>query len=129
MSKSRRGATRAIFFLSAMALLFLATGCQGGHGSEVRLALQPPSTNNYPGYFAQWLGFYRQEGLHVTISQIAGASRVLEAVVGGSADVGGGVYEQSIQMAAEGRGWSPLCPSLDPRISRWSPHPIRTASR
>jgi NitT/TauT family transport system substrate-binding protein len=28
---------------------------------------------------------------------------VLEAVVGGSADVGGGVYEQAIQMAAEGR--------------------------
>lgn len=28
---------------------------------------------------------------------------MLEAVVGGSADVGGGVYEQTIQMAAEGR--------------------------
>jgi len=103
MTKCQRGDTRAIFFLSATALVFLATGCQGRRDSEVRLALQPPSTNNYPGYFAEWLGFYRQEGLNVTISQIAGASRVLEAVVGGSADVGGGVYEQSIQMAAEGR--------------------------
>jgi NitT/TauT family transport system substrate-binding protein len=70
---------------------------------EVHLALQPPSTNNYPSYFAQWLGFYQQEGLDVTISQIAGASKVLQAVIGGSAEVGGGVYEQSIQMAAEGR--------------------------
>ncbi len=70
---------------------------------EVRIAVQPPSTNNYPTHFAQWLGFYKEEGADVAISQIAGASKVLEAVVGGSADVGGGVYEQSIQMAADGR--------------------------
>ena len=69
----------------------------------MRLALQPPSTNNYPSYFAQWLGYFHDEGLEVEISQIAGASKVLEAIVGGSADVGGGVYEQAIQMAAEGR--------------------------
>jgi NitT/TauT family transport system substrate-binding protein len=69
----------------------------------VRLALQPPSTNNYPGYFASWLGFYKEEGVDVTISQIAGASKILEAVVGGSADVGGGVYEQTIQMAGQGK--------------------------
>jgi len=70
---------------------------------SVRLALQPVSTNNYPSYLAQWLGFYRAEGVDVSISQIAGASKVLEAVIGASADVGGGVYEQTIQMAAEGR--------------------------
>lgn len=77
----------------------------GARSSEinVRLALQPPSTNNYPSYLAEWLGFYRAEGVDVAISQIAGASKVLEAVVAGSADVGGGVYEQTIQMAAEGR--------------------------
>ena len=39
----------------------------------------------------------------MAISQVAGASKILEAVVGGSADVGGGVYEQTIQMAAEGK--------------------------
>ena len=85
-----------------IAALFLA-GCQSRHAAEVRLALQPPSTNNYPSYLAQWLGFYKQEGLNVTISQIAGASKVLEALVGSSADVGGGVYEQTLQMAADGR--------------------------
>jgi NitT/TauT family transport system substrate-binding protein len=71
--------------------------------TEVRLVVQTPSTNNYPTHFAQWLGYFDQEGLHVTISQIAGASKVLEAVVASSADVGSGVYEQAIQMAAEGR--------------------------
>ena len=89
-------------FLVVGCVVFAACGAR--HGSEVRLALQPPSTNNYPSHLAQWLGFYRQEGLEVAISQIAGASKVLEALVGSSADVAGGVYEQTIQMAAEGRG-------------------------
>lgn len=86
-------------------LLFalLLAACNRRPTGAVRLALQPPSTNNYPSYFAQWLGFYKEEGLEVSISQIAGASKVLEAVVGGSADVGGGVYEQTLQMKAEGK--------------------------
>ncbi len=83
-------------------MAILLTGC-GQHPGPVRLALQPPSTNNYPSYFASWLGFYKEEGVDVAISQVAGASKILEAVVGGSADVGGGVYEQTIQMAAEGK--------------------------
>jgi NitT/TauT family transport system substrate-binding protein len=82
----------------------LLMSCGGGTTrTAIRLALQPPSANNYPSHLAQWLGFYRQEGLDVTISQIAGASKVLEAVLGDSADVAGGVYEQTIQMAAEDR--------------------------
>jgi NitT/TauT family transport system substrate-binding protein len=91
-----------------LALMCLMTACGSRSGmhpnaTRVRLALQPPTTNNYPSHFAQWLGYFHDEGLDVEISQIAGASKVLEAVVGGSADVGGGVYEQAIQMAAEGR--------------------------
>ena len=82
----------------------LLASCGTPHAAtHIRLAVQPPSTNNYPSHLAQWLGFYKDEGLDVTISQIAGASKVLEALVGGSADVGGGVYEQAVQMAAEGR--------------------------
>lgn len=84
-----------------LAAVFLA-GC-AKHPAAVRLALQPPSTNNYPSYLAHWLGYDREEGIDILISQIAGASKVLEAVIGGSADVGGGVYEQTVQMAAEGR--------------------------
>jgi NitT/TauT family transport system substrate-binding protein len=82
-------------------LTCLLTSC--GRPGAVRMALQPPSTNNYPSYFASWLGFYKDEGVDVSISQIAGASKILEAVVGGSADVGGGVYEQTLQMAVEGK--------------------------
>jgi sulfonate transport system substrate-binding protein len=85
----------------ALLLICLLTSCR--HPGKVRLALQPPSTNNYPSYFASWLGFFKEEGVDVEISQVAGASKILEAVVGGSADVGGGVYEQTLQMAAEGK--------------------------
>jgi NitT/TauT family transport system substrate-binding protein len=88
--------TRSILIACAV-----TAGCS--RTPAVRIAAQPPSTNNYPTHLAQWLGFYKEEGVTVSISQIAGASKVLEAVVGGSADVGGGVYEQAIQMAAEGR--------------------------
>jgi NitT/TauT family transport system substrate-binding protein len=89
---------------SAISACVLLASC-GAKSSkiEVRLAVQTPSTNNYPTHFAQWLGYFDEEGLHVTVSQIAGASKILEAVVASSADVGSGVYEQAIQMAAEGR--------------------------
>jgi NitT/TauT family transport system substrate-binding protein len=85
----------------ALVLVCLLSSCS--RPGPVRLVLQPPSTNNYPSYFASWMGFYKEEGVDVSISQIAGASKILEAVVGGSADVGGGVYEQTLQMAAEGK--------------------------
>lgn len=84
-------------------LLFLCLLSSCSRPGPVRLVLQPPSTNNYPSYFAEWLGFYKEEGVDVQISQVAGASKILEAVVASSADVGGGVYEQTIQMAAEGK--------------------------
>lgn len=87
----------------AIACLLLASCGAKSSKIEVRLAVQTPSTNNYPTHFAQWLGYFDEEGLHVTVSQIAGASKILEAVVASSADVGSGVYEQAIQMAAEGR--------------------------
>jgi NitT/TauT family transport system substrate-binding protein len=90
--------------LWASAACLLATSCgTKSSATEVRLVVQTPYTDNYPTHFAQWLGYFDQEGLHVTISQVAGPSKVLEAVVASSADVGSGVYEQAIQTAAEGR--------------------------
>ncbi|MGE5242612.1 MAG: ABC transporter substrate-binding protein [Betaproteobacteria bacterium] len=56
-----------------------------------------------PTTLAQQLGFYRDEGLDVTIEDFAGGSKALEALVGGSADVVSGFYDHTIQMAAEGR--------------------------
>src|SRR6266478_2771940 len=44
------------------------------------------------------LGFFKDEGLNVRISDFPGGTRSLEAVVGGSADVVAGAYEHTINM-------------------------------
>jgi NitT/TauT family transport system substrate-binding protein len=44
------------------------------------------------------LGYFKDEGLTVRISDFAGGTRSLEAVVGGSADVVSGAYEHTINM-------------------------------
>src|SRR5437764_5615223 len=46
------------------------------------------------------LGYFKDEGLNVRISDFAGGTRSLEAVVGGSADVVAGAYEHTINMQA-----------------------------
>jgi NitT/TauT family transport system substrate-binding protein len=43
-------------------------------------------------------GFFKDEGLNVKVSNFAGGSRALQAVVGGSADVVSGAYEHTINL-------------------------------
>jgi len=47
------------------------------------------------------LGYFKDEGLNVRISDFAGGTRSLEAVVGGSADVVNGSYEHTINMQSK----------------------------
>src|SRR3954465_10594974 len=47
------------------------------------------------------LGYFKEEGLNVRISDFAGGTRSLEAVVGGSADVVNGSYEHTINMQSK----------------------------
>ncbi|MGH8765840.1 MAG: ABC transporter substrate-binding protein [Burkholderiales bacterium] len=47
------------------------------------------------------LGYFKDEGLNVRISDFAGGTRSLEAVVGGSADVVSGAYEHTINMQSK----------------------------
>lgn len=69
----------------------------------VRVAATLGSFGHIPTYLAGSLGYFQEEGLDVTIADMGGASKVMEALVGRSADIGAGSLEQSIQMAAEGR--------------------------
>jgi NitT/TauT family transport system substrate-binding protein len=50
---------------------------------------------------AEQLGYFKDEGLEVKISDFAGGSQALRAVVGGSADVVSGAYEHTINMQAQ----------------------------
>jgi NitT/TauT family transport system substrate-binding protein len=69
----------------------------------VRIALTNVPLAYLPVIVANELGYYRQEGLSVTLDEFSSAARVLQSVLAGSADIAAGGYEQEIQMAAEGR--------------------------
>src|ERR1041385_6875462 len=53
-----------------------------------------------PLTITEQLGYFKDEGLNVRISDFPGGTRSLEAVVGGSADVVAGAYEHTINMQA-----------------------------
>ena len=56
-----------------------------------------------PLTIAESLGYFKAEGLDVTIADFAGGSQALRAVVGGSADVVSGAFEHTLNMQAKGQ--------------------------
>ncbi|WP_224788681.1 ABC transporter substrate-binding protein [Pandoraea terrae] len=54
-----------------------------------------------PLTIAERLGYFKQEGLEVEISDFAGGSKALQALLGGSADVVSGAYEHTIALQAK----------------------------
>lgn len=54
-----------------------------------------------PLTISEQLGYFKAEGLEVEISDFAGGSRALQAVVGGSADVVSGAYEHTINLQSK----------------------------
>jgi NitT/TauT family transport system substrate-binding protein len=88
-------------FLATVAVLALATAAQA---ESVRMSVGSYNLNNLPFPVAESLGFYKEEGLDVTIENFAqGGSKVLQALVAGSTDVAVGFYDHTIQMQAQGK--------------------------
>ena len=56
-----------------------------------------------PLTIAETQGFFKAEGLDVTIADFAGGSQALRAVVGGSADVVSGAFEHTVNMQFKGQ--------------------------
>ncbi len=56
-----------------------------------------------PLTIAEQLGYFKAEGLDVTIVDFAGGSKALQAVVGGSADVVSGAFEHTLNMQSKGQ--------------------------
>jgi NitT/TauT family transport system substrate-binding protein len=56
-----------------------------------------------PLTIAESLGYFKAEGLEVTIADFAGGSRALQAMIGGSADVVSGAFEHTINMQVKGQ--------------------------
>lgn len=49
------------------------------------------------------LGYFKEQGLNVTITDFGGGAKSLQSLVGGSADVVTGAYEHTIRMQAKGQ--------------------------
>ena len=85
------------------ALLLLAFSAQGQiEKRDVHTAVGGKVALYYlPLTITERLGYFKDEGLNVRISDFAGGTRSLEAVVGGSADVVSGSYEHTINMQSK----------------------------
>src|SRR5258707_6320657 len=82
------------------ALFFLITSVQAQiEKRDVHIAVGGKVALYYlPLTITERLGYFKDEGLNVRISDFAGGTRSLEAVVGGSADVVSGSYEHTINI-------------------------------
>jgi len=71
---------------------------------DVHIAVGGKASLYYlPVTIAEQLGYFKDEGLVIQISDFAGGSQALRAVVGGSADVVSGAYEHTLNMQPKGQ--------------------------
>src|SRR5690242_19885260 len=72
--------------------------------TKVRLAVGGKSSLYYlPLTVTERLGYFKEAGLDVEISDFAGGAKSLQALIGGSADVVTGSFDHTIQMQAKGQ--------------------------
>lgn len=77
---------------------------QGLEKSKCTIAVGGKNLFYYlPLTIAEQLGYFKDEGLDLTIVDFAGGSRALQAVVGGSADVVSGAFEHTVNMQFKGQ--------------------------
>src|SRR5438874_10467163 len=72
--------------------------------SRVRLAVGgKPALFYLPLTVTERLGYFKDAGLDVEISDFPGGARALQSLIGGSADVVAGAFDHTIQMQAKGQ--------------------------
>jgi NitT/TauT family transport system substrate-binding protein len=98
--------TRRDFIAASMATAALPHLAQAQALEKPKLTIAVGGKNLFyylPLTIAEQLGYFKAEGLDVTIVDFAGGSRALQAVVGGSADVVSGAFEHTINMQFKGQ--------------------------
>lgn len=93
----------ALFLSLALAMSLLASGCQEGGGlTKVTLNEVAHSIFYAPQYVAIELGYFKDEGIDLTLVNGGGADKVMTALISGDADIGFMGSEASIYVYAEG---------------------------
>jgi NitT/TauT family transport system substrate-binding protein len=101
----RRSLIRAGVALPAAAVgLAARVRAQALEKTQVQVAVGGKNLLYYlPLSIAESLGYFKAEGVEVVVSDFAGGSQALRAVVGGSADVVSGAFEHTINMQVKGQ--------------------------
>lgn len=96
--------------------------------TAVRIAIGGRAALDFlPIYLAWKLGFYRDEGVDVTVEDLTSTPKAFQALLGGSAELVTGGYEGAIQMNQQGKPieavavlerWPPFAVVIAPQFSR-----------
>ncbi len=89
----------------ALALSALSCPAQAQEKKTVTIAVSGPPAQLYflPVVLAKQLGHFDQAGVNVELQHFNAGSRALESVIGGSADIVAGAYENTVRMAVKGQ--------------------------
>src|SRR5262249_24535231 len=103
----RKRMSKMKLFSAALVLALTLTGAaqaQTHEKREITLAVGGKSALYYlPLTIAERRGYFKEQGLDVTINDFRGGAQSLAALAGGSVDVVTGAYEHTIRMQAKGQ--------------------------
>ncbi len=97
---------RRSFVVAGSALIALPAFVQAQTLEKPKLTIAVGGKNllyYLPLTIAESLGYFKTEGLDITIPDFAGGSRALQAMIGGSADMVSGAFEHTIIMQVKGQ--------------------------
>jgi NitT/TauT family transport system substrate-binding protein len=102
------------------ATTMVLTGCGSSphpQTANVRIAVGGRAALDYiPVYLASSLGFFREEGLDVTLQDLAGGAKAMQSLLGGSSDVVAGAYDAAVGMTIKGQPIQAIA-----ILERWPP--------
>lgn len=96
---------RAASVIVAVMMTASLAAAQGIEKKKVTIAVSGPPAQIYflPVVLAKQLGNFEQAGLDVELQHFNSGSKALESVIGGSADMVAGAYENTVRMQAKGQ--------------------------
>ncbi len=100
-SFSRRQIFAGAGAFAAAAAFGLPSGVFAAEPEKKSVTIAVGGKNLYyylPMAFADWAGYFKEEGLDVKVVDFQGGSKSLQAVVGGSADIVSGAFEHTLSM-------------------------------
>ncbi len=89
---------------SALAMLILGAQAQTPEKTDLSLGVGGKGLLYYlPLTIAEQKGYFKEQGLNITINDFRGGAESLRSLVGGSVDVVTGAYEHTIRMQSKGQ--------------------------